>query len=217
MSHLQSSAHISVAAPCAGGGSAAMKKAVKKRSDVANFAMRIFLQKVGEAYDTLRKFEIFKPTDRQWQEVLDYFGGRCCYCGSDLGIDGTQDHLVPQNKKQLGLHCWGNVVASCPSCNKNKQHRDWQVFLAEVCDGSELQHRERKIQAFVAKYNYRPNLEIKEIAENLYEDVGAVAMTLIELRFKQATKIIQGIHGPVIVNGEANSILPKVKSRSRKA
>ncbi len=43
----------------------------------------------------------------------------------------------------------------------------------------------------MAYYNYNPTLELGTIAENLYADVGAVAMTLIELRFDQAQKAIE--------------------------
>ena len=43
----------------------------------------------------------------------------------------------------------------------------------------------------MAYYNYNPTLELGTIAENLYADVGAVAMILIKLRFDQAQKAIE--------------------------
>ena len=39
--------------------------------------------------------------------------------------------------------------------------------------------------------NYNPDLDLKEYAENPYQDVGAVAMTLIQLRYKQAEEVIR--------------------------
>jgi hypothetical protein len=40
---------------------------------------------------------------------------------------------------------------------------------------------------------YNPNLELKEIVGNLYDDVGAVAQALIDLRYKQAEEKINKI------------------------
>jgi len=38
---------------------------------------------------------------------------------------------------------------------------------------------------------YDPNLDLHEYAGNLYEDVGEVSMTLINLRYKQAEEGIK--------------------------
>ena len=46
--------------------------------------------------------------------------------------------------------------------------------------------RRDRIEQFVVLKNYDPNLNLHEYADNLYEDIGAVAMTLINLRYKQA-------------------------------
>jgi hypothetical protein len=49
-----------------------------------------------------------------------------------------------------------------------------------------LKRKEKKIKAFVKIMNYDPNLNLHKYADNLYHDIGEVAMTLIELRYKQA-------------------------------
>ena len=38
---------------------------------------------------------------------------------------------------------------------------------------------------------YDPNLNLSKYANNLYEDIGEVAMTLIKLRYKQAEEDIK--------------------------
>ena len=53
------------------------------------------------------------------------------------------------------------------------------------------QERKRKIQRFIKQLNYDPNLQLGEFAGNLYDDVGEVAMKLIELRLKQAEGAIR--------------------------
>lgn len=187
-----------------------IKKAQKKRSDVANFAMRIFLQRVGESYDTMRGYEVFKPSHKQWEVVIEFFGGKCCYCNTFLTPENnTQDHLIPQNKQYQGLHAWGNVVACCGQCNKKKQHRVWTTYLEEICTQSECKIRRAKIESFVRKYTYKPHLELKEIAANLYEDVGAVVMTLIDLRFKQARQVIANLHSKEgdVIKSEHTSVV----------
>jgi len=165
----------------------------KGRSDISNFALRVFLQKVGHVYDTQRGFEPFKPTKNQWVTVTNFFGGRCCYCNAPLNQEeATEDHLIPLNKSASGLHAWGNVVLCCGKCNKMKHGKDWREYLITVCvDKIEYQNREIVIENFQTYYKYDPKIKIGPITRNLYEDVGAVAMTLIELRFKQAEQVIQ--------------------------
>jgi len=164
----------------------------KGKADISNSAIRMFLQKVGESYDQYRDLQSFKPTTSQWAEVVDFFDSKCCYCdGSITTKSAVKDHLVPINKESLGLHAWGNVVPSCLDCNRKKHNRDWQTYLEESCKPEQYLYHMKKIKAFMAYYNYNPTLELGTIAENLYADVGAVAMTLIELRFDQAQKAIK--------------------------
>lgn len=167
----------------------------KSKSDISNSALRIFLQRVGKYYDELRKFDEFKPTSKQKREILEFFNGRCCYCDAEIIIDTMSlDHLIPMNKESLGLHAWGNGVPCCRACNSRKHFRKWEIYLREICTQDNYAHREAKIKSFLEKYKYEPNLKLENIATNLYQDVGAVAMTLIDLRFKQAETVIKQIH-----------------------
>lgn len=162
------------------------------KSDIANSAIRIFLQHVGKFYDKERGFEPFGPKKSQKGELLEYFEHRCCYCGIEIGVATlSQDHLVPMNKKHLGLHAWGNVVPCCGSCNNSKNQQPWRDFLAGVSTAEDRNEREQRIEQFIKSKNYNPDLNLQEFAGNLYQDVGAVAMTLIELRYKQAEEAIR--------------------------
>ena len=40
---------------------------------------------------------------------------------------------------------------------------------------------------------YNPNLNLHKYADNLYEDIGAVALTLIKLRYNQAEEEIKKV------------------------
>jgi hypothetical protein len=165
----------------------------RSQSDLSNTAIRIFLQHVGSFYDTERGYEPFKPTIRQKLEVHDFFSGRCAYCGTLLNQDlATLDHLIPLNRTALGLHAWGNVVACCRHCNKQKHYKHWIDYLQLTAAKSFLV-RKGRIDEFVNHYRYRPELGLHTIAQNLYQDVGAVGMTLLRLRFEQAQDIIREI------------------------
>jgi hypothetical protein len=165
----------------------------RSQSDLSNTAIRIFLQDVGSFYDTERGFEPFKPTSRQKQEVHEFFNGSCAYCGTPLDSDvATLDHLIPLNRTALGLHAWGNVIACCRHCNKEKHFKSWLDFLF-LKAGSQSEPRRDRILAFVNYYKYKPELGLHTIAQNLYEDVGEVGMTLLRLRFKQAQNVIRAI------------------------
>jgi hypothetical protein len=168
----------------------------RTKSDIANSAIRIFFQRVGEFYDEKRGFEKLVPTKKQKRQLLNEFDSECCYCGAPIDEKTmSQDHLVPMNKASLGLHAWGNVVPCCQKCNNEKQQRDWAEFLRSKSSDSEHRKRRKKIADFVKRMNYQPNLHLEVHANNLYQDVGEVAMTLIGLRIKQAEEEINTILG----------------------
>ncbi len=146
---------------------------------------------VGQFYDEARGFPKFVPNKRQKKELLEFFDHQCCYCGRLISVETlSQDHLIPMNKDHLGLHAWGNVVPCCKDCNNAKQHSGWLKFLATQAKGKTLDDRENKILTFVENRRYDPNLQLSDYAGNLYADVGEVAMTLIQLRYKQAEEAI---------------------------
>lgn len=169
----------------------------RSKSDISNSAIRIFLQDVGRFYDEIRGFSPYRSTRQQKAEVLAFFSSQCCYCGRQLALaEMSEDHLVPMNKESLGLHAWGNVVAACSLCNNAKHSRPWESYLLLACGDDEelVRNRADVIKEFVSRYGYEPNLQLNSIASNLYEDVGAVAMTLIQLRLQQAEAVIRQIH-----------------------
>lgn len=54
-------------------------------------------------------------TTAEWKAILELYGGRCAYCGSQ---GATQDHVVPVSRG--GAHTANNVVPSCRPCNSRK-------------------------------------------------------------------------------------------------
>ena len=103
------------------------------RADIANTALRIFLQEMGAAYDEERGRSPYRGTKDQFAEIRDFFGQRCCYCGVEFSGSSpvNQDHLIPMNKTDLGLHAWGNVVPACQACNNARQRTDWRDYIIE--------------------------------------------------------------------------------------
>ena len=152
-------------------------------SDVSNFAVRIFLQKMGEAHDRSKDFSPYSKKD--FKKVKEYFNNECCFCGNNQ-IKLTGDHLVPINKTSLGLEAWGNIVPACSDCNSQKHSKDWVLFLNSV-SGSQSEQRQKKIEIFIAKYQYSPDVDAIRIAvEELYEESGAIVLELIRLKTSRA-------------------------------
>ena len=54
-----------------------------------------------------------------------------------------------------------------------------------------MRQRAGKISQFVQDKKYDPNLNLADYAGNLYKDVGAIVMILIELRLQQAREAIE--------------------------
>lgn len=77
-----------------------------------------------------------------------------------------------------------------PPATMKKLQRNWREFAFHK-DPVNAKQRIELISVFVAEKRYDPSLDLHEFAGNLYEDVGEVALTLIELRLKQAQQGIQ--------------------------
>lgn len=155
------------------------------RADIANTAMRIFLQEMGSAYDQERGLTPYRGGP-DFDRVVEFFDRRCCYCGTNFTSDlrAVQDHLIPMNRTDLGLHAWGNIVAACPPCNAKKQGRDWKDFIIERA-GADARERHKRVSEFIKEYEYRPALDLADVASELYEEIGSISMTLIQARVKR--------------------------------
>ena len=152
-------------------------------------AVRIFLQDMGRAYDEERGLAPYNGR-KHFSTIKDFFLDRCCYCG--VGFDKTaahQDHLIPVNKTDLGLHAWGNVVPACQDCNAAKHGSDWREFIVERAD-ADAKERMAKVQAFIKAYDYAPEFDLRATAEELYAEVGSIAVTLIDEKIKRIRKSI---------------------------
>lgn len=151
------------------------------RADIANTALRIFLQEMGAEYDKERGLTPYRGST-DFALVKEFFGGNCCYCNAAPAT--VQDHLIPMNKSSLGLHAWGNIVPACGPCNAAKQGRDWKDFIIQQA-GADASERYKRMQAFLMQYGYQPKGDLRETAEALYDEVGVVAMALIDSKIKR--------------------------------
>lgn len=157
----------------------------RSQSDIANSAVRIFLQWMGAEYDEKRGFKHWDK-NKHLPEVAEVFSNSCCYCGSSLIPNRTaEDHLIPMNKTSVGLHDWGNIVPSCQDCNGKKQGQEWKDFLISRA-GTNTPERQQRLKEFVAQYRYTPDVDdLRNAAEELYAEVGNVATTLTETKIKR--------------------------------
>ena len=154
------------------------------RANIANTAVRIFLQDFGGAYDDMRGMPRYLRK-RDLPEIARFFGDRCCYCGVEFGPEKrpVEDHLVPLNQTGLGLHAWGNIVSSCAECNANKLGQPW----TDVSDlaGIRAKPRSKRIRQFVSKYRYDPPFDLASATADLYAETGQVAMALIHTKIER--------------------------------
>lgn len=58
--------------------------------------------------------------------VYKKFGGRCAYCGDDLGDNFQIDHFIPRSKGGSGR--LDNLFPSCSLCNYQKGGRTIEEF-----------------------------------------------------------------------------------------
>ena len=151
---------------------------------------------VGKFYDEKRGYKPFSKSKKNISELLATFDNQCCFCNESIDDRSISlDHLIPTNKDSLGLNAWGNIVPSCSICNHKKHSKNWEEYIASLTNlnSTEKNDNIKRIKKYLKDRNYNPNLELKEIANNLYNDVGAVAQTLINLRYKQAEDKINNV------------------------
>jgi hypothetical protein len=87
---------------------------------------------MGKEYDRERGLEPFAKKHLR-EEVLDFFEGRCCFCGTDLTPSRVcGDHLVPMNKKDLGLDAWGNVVPAATRATRRSMEAIGETSSSNV-------------------------------------------------------------------------------------
>jgi hypothetical protein len=122
--------------------------------------------------------------------VREFFEERCCYCSAEFATTAAhQDHLIPVNKTDLGLHAWGNIVPACQACNAAKHGSDWREFIVERASAN-AKERMGKVQAFIKEYRYAPDFDLRDTAEELYAEVGSIAVTLINEKIKRIRKAL---------------------------
>jgi hypothetical protein len=152
-------------------------------------AIRIFLQDMGRAYDEERGLVPYNGP-KHFATVREFFEERCCYCGR--GFESTaahQDHLIPVNKTDLGLHAWGNIVPACQPCNAKKHGSDWRDFIVQRA-GADARERHATVHAFIKEYRYAPAFDLQDTADELYAEVGSIAVTLINEKIKRVRKTL---------------------------
>jgi hypothetical protein len=162
----------------------------RSRSDIANTAVRIFLQEMGKEYDRERGLEPFAKKHLKG-EVPEFFECRCCFCDIELTAARVcGDHLIPMNKKDLGLDAWGNVVPACSQCNSKKHANDWRDFIIQRA-GANAAERHQRMQKFLNAYPYAPAYELGSIVVDLYDESGAIALALIREKVVRTKETIQ--------------------------
>jgi hypothetical protein len=159
--------------------------AAKTRQDIANTAVRIFLQEFGATYDEERTLPRY-VRKKHLPEIAEFFGDRCCYCGSEFGPTRkpVEDHLIPLNRTELGLHAWGNIVPSCDECNRFKHAKEWHAVVAAKA-GRMAADRYKRIKEYIEQHGYAPPYDLANATADLYAEVGDVAMALIRTKVKR--------------------------------
>ena len=150
---------------------------------------------MGRAYDEERDLPPY--TGRQhFPKVRAFFEERCCYCGVAFATTPPhQDHLIPVNKTDLGLHAWGNIVPACQECNAKKHGSDWRDFIVQRA-GADARERHAKVRAFIEEYRYAPAFDLRDTAEELYAEVGSISVTLINEKIKPSGRRIRAQPAP---------------------
>jgi len=136
---------------------------------------------VSQAKNRMRRAVdyVLDPTPRSVDELWNYFGSVCAYCGTNLDRTARSahvDHAVVGGGNQLG-----NLILSCGSCNGDeKREESWREFLArKVVDPDVRAARKRRIEEWFALHAVDPYVPSQDVvraraeAEAFIEAFGA--------------------------------------------
>lgn len=68
--------------------------------------------------------------------------------------------------------------------NNARQRTDWRDYIIQRA-GADAGERHARVRAFVEEYEYAPGLDLRAVAEELYEEVGSISMTLINAKINR--------------------------------
>lgn len=117
-------------------------------------------------------------TRSQRQAIYDKYGGRCAYCGCELGARWHADHLIPIRRSWRNMRddngdyvrdewgkpltenylvnpeadCIENMVPACPSCNIHKNSLPLESFRAAIASQIEILRRDRPTFRLAERY-----------------------------------------------------------------
>jgi hypothetical protein len=160
--------------------------ALRSYADVPNRIVRLFLQEAGRQYDENRGYAPFR---RLTDELNARFGDSCAYCGESAPL--VEEHLVPINRTDAGLHAWGNIVPACKQCNDIKAGNAWAIH-PRLNDA-----RRQAITDYISEFDYAPDVaELKFVLEKLYELADRQTRALVDFGLVASRPYIAGLHTP---------------------
>ena len=103
----------------------------------------------------------------------------------------VEEHLVPINRKSVGLHAWGNIVPACKPCNDVKAAGSW---ADHPCLDSA---RRDAIAAYISEYGYDPDVaELRVVLGKLYSLADGQTRALVDFGLVASRPYIAGLHKP---------------------
>lgn len=76
-------------------------------------------------------------------------------------------------------------MPACQECNAKKHGKEWHAYLVQRA-GPNASERYQRVTEFVQHYEYAPDpADLREVAEELYVEVGVIAVTLISEKVKR--------------------------------
>lgn len=199
-----------------------MAKALFKRSnpgDAANIFVRNLLCDISE---------IINPkgfTDDDWRKTILFFNNTCAFTGKKLSKSNiVHDHLIAHNRKNCGLHLFGNIVPTSKELNAKKTDKDFKDFINETLNDFDIDSSTTKvklierIEEFQEISGYKQvDIQIQQFVQPLVEqEYAAIQNKCAENKIKFASHdTIKGLQSDIQLFS-AKDILPKLRVWSTK-
>jgi hypothetical protein len=65
-----------------------------------------------------------------------------------------------------------------------KQGGDWRDFIIQRA-GADAAERHRRMLDLLVEYDYKPSVDLRDVAGELYEEIGEIGVTLIRTKIRR--------------------------------
>lgn len=112
-----------------------------------------------------------------FEKAKEELGNKCVYCG-DTNQKLQPDHLI--GEEHGGLYVIGNIVPSCPTCNSEREKKEWRDFVSDSPRIKDKTKTKARIEDYIQKHKGEKQHRWNKMEKELLNDLDSILFALCE-------------------------------------